>query len=172
MNKNKTAIKIIIAFTCIFSISIFTFNILSSKTAAKTENNISNKQNYLGYWEDLYSQRANLEISDLGNHIKAEVNWSSSAVENTKWIYECKYDEKYGSLSCQNGKEILETESGQKTIKNNLTVTINLTKGSLKTTLDNLDGYFGDKEEELKTRQDMTLKINNNEDLASCIFVK
>lgn len=172
---------------CIISIIIILILAFAVFSKVNTSG-VPSKEDYLGNWEDLYSQRANLQISDLGDYFKTEVNWSSSAVENTKWVFECKYNKENGNLSCENGEKI-ETypvingkrvygAAGESdgymdnTVKSNLTATISIEKGRLKETLDGLDGYFGDKNEDLKNMKNMTLKIRYNEDLSNCIFVK
>ena len=144
------------------------------------------KADYFGTWEDLYSQRANCTIKELKSHIKTEINWSSSAVENTKWIFECQYDSNTGDLMCKNGKQIesYPVKNGvriygagdnpddmeEKIVKQNLQTSIKIKKGNLKSALNEVD-YMGDKDEALNFYKNMTLKINL-QDLSKNIFVK
>ena len=150
---------------------------------------IFNKSDILGHWDDLYSQRAYLSISDLGRYIKVEVNWSSSALENSKWIFECQYNNT-SNLTCKNGAKIEtypvkngvrmygavtidgEEPDGieEKTINQNLQATIDIKKGNLKEALNEIS-YFGDKNEAMNSFENITLKINSP-DLSKCIFAK
>ena len=122
--------------------------------------------------------------------IEATVNWSSSAIENTKWVFECQYENATGNLSCKNGEEIesypikngvrmysVVTEygedpdgMGEKTIKQNLQTTISIKKDNLKEALNNID-YMSDKDEAINYYKNMTLKINLP-NLSKCIFAK
>lgn len=148
------------------------------------------KNDYLGDWEDLYSQRAHLEIGDFGDYIKVEVNWSSSAIENTKWIFECQYDSNSGDLICKKGTQIetygvkkgkriygAVTIDGEepdnieeKIVKQNIQTTIRLKKGNLKSALEEVN-YPDNTEEAMKAYQNMTIRINLN-GLSECIFAK
>ncbi|MBR1754751.1 DUF1311 domain-containing protein [bacterium] len=161
-------------------------NNVLSKNNIPTNNISVQKADYLGTWEDLYSQRANCTIKELKNYIKTEINWSSSAVENTKWIFECQYDSNTGDLMCKNGKQIdsYPVKNGvriygagddpdymeEKIVKQNLQTSIKIKKGNLKSALNEVD-YMGDKDEALNFYKNMTLKINL-QDLSKNIFVK
>lgn len=46
----------------------------------------SGLENYVGTWQDSYSQRCNLEITQLNeSQVSAEIHWSSSATEDSQW---------------------------------------------------------------------------------------
>ncbi len=167
-------------------ISLIISDCSQSQPNNNNSNNVPSKTDYLGYWHDLYSQRAELKMSDIGDFIEAEIKWASSAVENTKWIFECQYELNTGNLMCKNGEqiEIYPVKNGKRVygagdnpddieeniVKQNLQATISVKKGNLRKALDQVD-YFGDKNEAMNTYKNMTLKINFT-DLSQCIFAK
>lgn len=66
-----------------------------------------------GTWWDTYSQRCNLTIDVIDDEtIAIEINWSSSASENTKWIITAKWDSYWGLLRYENGVKQNISEAG------------------------------------------------------------
>lgn len=59
-------------------------------------------ETYIGNYTDEYSQRASLSIYKVKDGLHADINWSSSAVENDSWTMECAFDEKTKSLTYKN----------------------------------------------------------------------
>ncbi len=54
---------------------------------------------YVGTWWDTYSQRCNMKISSYdGASYDIDINWSSSASENTHWSFYGTYDEMAGGI--------------------------------------------------------------------------
>lgn len=146
------------------------------------------KTDYLGHWEDI-AAIAVIDITNFDDYIEIEVNRSRSAIDNTKYIFECQYNSVNNNLICKNGKEIdsYPTVNGirvntypeddnyiieKKTIKQNLQATVSIKKGNLRSALDERD-YMWDKNKAMKIYQNMTLKIKvDNPILSDCIFVK
>lgn len=68
-----------------------------------------------GTWWDVWSQRCTLKIDILDDYtISVEINWSSSASENTKWTMIGTWDSETALLSYENGvkKTIVYSEGG------------------------------------------------------------
>ena len=54
---------------------------------------------YVGNWWDTYSQRCNMEISSYdGINYEIDINWGSSAWDNTHWAFYGIYDELEGGI--------------------------------------------------------------------------
>lgn len=54
---------------------------------------------YVGTWWDTYSQRCNMEISSYdGIYYNIDINWGSSAWDNTHWSFNGTYDEIAGGI--------------------------------------------------------------------------
>lgn len=54
---------------------------------------------YVGLWWDTYSQRCNMEISSYdGIYYDIDINWGSSAWDNTHWSFYGTYDEIAGGI--------------------------------------------------------------------------
>ena len=139
--------------------------------------NKNSKADYLGDWGDLYSQRANLSISDAEDSLKVVVNWGSSVSENTEWDYDCKMSDK-NNLQCTNGKRIEMSEKGNKAVNvANATVYLNKNKGSLVRAMTAIEkngrGFF-DKDDIMKNSEDMILIIrtSDGESIDQCVFNK
>lgn len=180
----------------------------SNKEVVGDKQNIKNdiptdmKADYIGDWEDLYSQRAGLSIEDIGNNqLKAEIGWSNSAVSSTNWTFICSYQDNTGNLDCTNGKQIDtyimckgkrinntgeadecansggDVNEVNEIVKQNMTAAIILTKGNLKQAMDDV-GFFGDRDDVLKNSKNMTLYVKNISDedsrasLENCAFYK
>jgi len=160
------------------------------------------KADYIGNWEDLYSQRASLSVEDIGNNqLKADIKWSNSAVSGTNWSFTCNYQNTSNNLVCNNGKQIdtyiqcngkkmddagevdecsnsgRNVKEVEEIVKSNMSATFNITKGNLKKAIDDV-GFFGDRDEVIKNSKDMTLYVKNVSDkdsqasLKKCVFHK
>lgn len=69
---------------------------------------------YVGTWYDTYSQRCNMEItSSDGIYYSININWGSSASENTHWSFYGMFDEMAGGIHYY-GSEIEETYTEDK----------------------------------------------------------
>ena len=160
------------------------------------------KSDYVGNWEDLYSQRAGLSIKDIGNNqLKVDIEWSNSAVSTTNWYFTCNYQNTSNNLVCNNGKQIDTytlcngkkmydagevddcSNSGgnpkevEETVKSNMSAKFSLIKGNLKKAMDDV-GFFGDRDYVIKNSKDMTLYVKDVSDkdskasLKKCVFHK
>lgn len=57
-----------------------------------------------GTWWDTDSQRCHLTIETINDEtVRIEINWSSSASENTRWIITAKWDSYFGLLRYEEG---------------------------------------------------------------------
>ncbi len=157
------------------------------------------KADYIGDWDDLYSQRASLSIKDIGNQLKLDINWSDSATNNTNWTFYCDFQETTGELFCNdgikvesypmcNGKKMDNTGEAdecylysketwkevKETVKENMQSTFNIAKGNLETAMDEIN-FMGDKKEVIQNSKNMTLYVKNiteDETLKQCVFYK
>ena len=78
-----------------------------NNTSVETNKNTKVQQkDYIGRWDDAYSERAIAEISQEGNVLKVYALWGSSADTNGEWFYDCDYIEQTGELTCKNGTNI------------------------------------------------------------------
>lgn len=58
---------------------------------------------YVGFWEDSYSQRCNMTIDAIDDSsCRIQINWSSSALESTHWNMIGHYNFQTGELDYQN----------------------------------------------------------------------
>ncbi len=65
---------------------------------------------FTGGWQDSTSQRATMDItSDRGIYYNIEINWGSSAMENTVWHFTGTYDSKRNGIVYSSGQRIEET---------------------------------------------------------------
>lgn len=214
----SSIIKGIIAGSLVIALGVtFGFACGNNNSAAKKDSNqeaVGKKQNtkngrllnvkadYIGNWEDLYSQRAGLSVEDIGNNqLKVNINWSNSAVSGTNWSFICNYQNNSKNLVCSNGKQIDTyvkckgkrmddagevdecSNSGgnakevEEIVKSDMTATFSLKKGNLKKTIDSIS-FFGNKDDVIKNSEDMTLYIKNISDkdskasLKKCVFHK
>ena len=53
---------------------------------------------YCGEWGDIYSQRCYMSIQSDGIYYQIDINWSSSAWENTHWLFWGTYDSTLGGI--------------------------------------------------------------------------
>ncbi len=64
-----------------------------------TEETAPKGEEYIGEWFDTVSQRCHAEISsEDGIHYTIDINWASSAWENTHWSFSGTYDESEGKI--------------------------------------------------------------------------
>lgn len=67
---------------------------------------------YTGSWSDTYSQRAFMQIKEVSGKLYVQIEWSSSAEDNTKWTFSSTNIENRGNgtmkISYQNCKEVDE----------------------------------------------------------------
>lgn len=160
-----------------------------------TSSNSVVKADYIGDWEDLYSQRASLSIEDIGNNqLKVYIGWSNSAVSRTDWSFTCNNQNNSNILVCNNGKEVdtyvlcngrridnageaeecSNSKEVEETVKQNMTATFSLIKGNLEQAMNDVD-FLGDKNYVIQNSKDMTLYVKNitdNELLKQCVFYK
>lgn len=54
---------------------------------------------FAGTWWDIISERCNMTITYEEPTYHIEINWASSAMENTIWVLEGQYDEEQGGIS-------------------------------------------------------------------------
>lgn len=64
---------------------------------------------FAGQWQDSVSQRAGMEITFEDGTYEIEINWGSSARENTRWNFQGTYDEKRGGIAYTSGQRVEET---------------------------------------------------------------
>lgn len=71
----------------VFSIKAKYADLMGEETEEGAEAvDYSGLENYVGTWQDSYSQRCNLEITQLNeSQVSAEIHWSSSATEDSQW---------------------------------------------------------------------------------------
>ena len=67
-----------------------------SLLACSGEKHDSNNDNvnyaeYVGEYQDSFSQRASMDVEDLGDSLKLKVHWSSSADESAIWTMTAKF---------------------------------------------------------------------------------
>ena len=78
---------------------------------------------FAGTWVDSVSQRCWLTIENYdGIHYGIDINWSSSASENTHWMFNGTYEKEYGGLK-YNGDEIHEIYNEDGSIEKNFIYT-------------------------------------------------
>ena len=54
---------------------------------------------FLGTWQDTVSQRCGMKIQIDGTKYVIEINWGSSARENTRWSFTGQYDSARGGIA-------------------------------------------------------------------------
>ncbi|MGN0142920.1 MAG: hypothetical protein ACI4AD_11890 [Roseburia sp.] len=54
---------------------------------------------YSGEWSDTYSERCHMSIQSDGIYYQIDINWSSSACENTHWQFWGTYDSTLGAIT-------------------------------------------------------------------------
>lgn len=70
-----------------------------TETSENTTNTEEHVSEYVGDWIDTTSERCNMTIEcDDGETYYIDINWSSSATENTHWELEAEYDEEENGL--------------------------------------------------------------------------
>lgn len=70
-----------------------------TETSENTTNTEDHVSEYVGDWIDTTSERCNMTIEcDDGETYHIDINWSSSATENTHWEFEAEYDEEENGL--------------------------------------------------------------------------
>ena len=64
------------------------------------ENNVRDyAPEFIGMWWDTYSQRCSMEISSEDEmNYRIDINWASSAWENTHWLFYGTYDDEAGAI--------------------------------------------------------------------------
>lgn len=82
----------------------------------ETETNEDHSAEFVGDWADTISQRCymTIECSDGINYI-IDINWSSSAWENTNWVFYGTYDEEEGGI-LYSGSEIFTVYNDDGTV--------------------------------------------------------
>ncbi len=71
----------------------------SESTVQESTEAAQKKDEYVGEWFDTVSQRCHAEISsEDGIHYSIDINWASSAWDNTHWSFSGTYDESEGKI--------------------------------------------------------------------------
>lgn len=81
--------------------TVFTDGEEKKDTASLNEqtNPISQAMDYIGEWQDIESQRCNMSIEYVdGESYFIDINWGSSAWDNTHWSFEGTFDIKTGAI--------------------------------------------------------------------------
>lgn len=68
---------------------------------------------FSGSWIDSTSQRAVMDIQSDGVYYNIEINWGSSAFENTKWLFTGMYDAARGGIVYASGQRIEEVYTAE-----------------------------------------------------------
>lgn len=177
-------------------------DILQTSEETTINKTIPNKDDYVGLWWDLYSQRASMDIKQRDDYLKITALWGDSAIEWNTWSFDCKYEKNDGSLTCIdgvlvntkvvcNGKEMSDptmydecqkkypetADVNQKYLYTSMKAKLNIKYDNLLPAINDYRSNYSKSENEefSKNYQNMTLHFNNkfyNDSLNKCVFVK